>query len=54
MDQIDRIKSEGWLPDGFFDEEIICDFKVTKERKELWAVILDMYNDIQRSTNILN
>ena len=30
------------LPDSFFEEEVRCDFTVTTEIKELWAVELDL------------
>ena len=36
------------IPDSFYDEEIRCGFTVTKERKELWAVLLDLVNEFDR------
>ena len=30
------------LPDGFFDEETRCDFRVSRKRKQVWAVELDL------------
>ena len=40
MTECERIIKEGILPESFFNEEIICNFKVTKERKKLFAVLL--------------
>lgn len=42
MTECERIVAQGILPQSFFDEERICDFLVTKERKKLWAVGIDM------------
>lgn len=36
------------MPDGFLDEEERCGFLVTKERKKLWAVLLDLYVEFDR------
>lgn len=36
------------LPEGFLEEEEICGFPVTRERKELWAVELDLLNEFIR------
>lgn len=42
MTECDRIIQEGILPEAFFREETICGFKVTLERKKLFAVLLDI------------
>lgn len=42
MKEIERIIHHSILPDSFFKEEVICDFKVDVERKKLWAVSLDL------------
>ena len=33
---------------SFFDEEIRCDFLVTKERKKIWAIGLDLLLEFDR------
>lgn len=35
-------------PEGFLNEETICDFLVTTERKKLWAVEIDMVQELLR------
>ena len=35
-------------PDGFLDEEVRCDFTVTKELKALWAVQIDLIQELTR------
>ncbi len=42
MTECERIVAEGTLPESFFEEETRCDFRVTKERKKLWAIQLDL------------
>jgi lipopolysaccharide cholinephosphotransferase len=42
MNETERILKDGILPETFFEEEVICDFKVDFERKKLWAVSLDL------------
>ena len=42
MTECERIIKDGILPESFFNEEIRCDFLVTRERKLLWAIQLDM------------
>ena len=42
MTECERIIKEGRIPRAFFDEEVRFGFLVTKERKKLWAVLLDM------------
>ena len=39
------------LPDSFFEEEIRCDHKITREMKEVWAVNLDLINEFMRVCN---
>lgn len=42
MTECERIIADGILPESFFEEEVRCDFLVTKERKKIWAVELDL------------
>lgn len=42
MTECERIVKQGILPEKFFSEEIRCGFLVTKERKKLWAIQLDL------------
>ncbi len=42
MKEIERIIENSILPESFFKEEVICDFKVDVDRKKLWAVSLDL------------
>lgn len=42
MTECERIIAEGILPESFFEEEVRCDYLVTKKRKKLWAVELDL------------
>lgn len=48
MTECERIIKEGFLPESFFEEEIRCDFLVTRERKKLWAIQLDMLDYIDK------
>lgn len=34
------------LPDGFLDEEIRCGYKVSHKMKEVWAIELDLLNEL--------
>ena len=55
MTECERIIKEGILPEIFFEEEVRCDFLVTKERKKIWAVLLDMmmiFDDICRRNHL--
>lgn len=36
------------LPEGFFEEEVRCDYTVSKEMKKVWAVELDLLAEFQR------
>ena len=36
------------LPNGFLDEEIRCDYHVTKKMKEVWAIELDLLSELDR------
>lgn len=36
------------LPDGFLEEEVRCDYFVTKQMKEVWAVLLDLLAELDR------
>lgn len=42
MTECERIVAEGTLPECFFEEETRSGFLVTKERKKLWAIQLDL------------
>ncbi len=48
MNEVDRIKSEDWLPESFFEPETKNDFLVTQERKELWACLLDLLRQFKK------
>ena len=48
MTECERIVREGILPPSFFEEETICDFLVTKERKKLWAILIDLLKQVNR------
>lgn len=43
MTECERIIEQGILPASFFEEEERCDFLVTKERKKIWGIELDLY-----------
>lgn len=36
------------LDDSFFEEEVRCGYRVTKERKEIWAIELDLLAEFDR------
>ena len=36
------------LPDSFFEEETRCDYAVSPEMKKLWAILLDMLDQIMK------
>ena len=42
MTECERIVKEGILPECFFAEEVLCDYRVTQERKKIWAISLDL------------
>lgn len=42
MTQIERILEEGIISEDFLKEEVICDFKATRELKELQAIEFDL------------
>lgn len=48
MTECERIIKNNVLPRSFFDEEIRCDFLVTKERKKIWAIGLDLLLEFDR------
>lgn len=48
MTEIDRIIQKGVITEDFLKEEIRNDFLVTKERKELWAISLDLLFEFDR------
>ena len=48
MTEIERILSKGIIPESFLTEEIRDDFKVSTERKKIWAVELDLLLEIDK------
>ena len=55
MNEVERIIDSAILPESFFREEVICDFKVDLERKKIWAVSLDLlfkFDEVCRKHNI--
>lgn len=48
MTEVERIVQKGVISKDFLCEEIRNDFLVTKERKKLWAVMLDMTLEFDR------
>ena len=48
MTEIERIIQKGVISEDFLKEEVRNDFRVTKERKKLWAVILDLVVEFDR------
>ena len=48
MTEVERIIKDGILPESFFEEELRCDFLVTKERKKVWAVLIDLMLQLDR------
>ncbi|MCF0216742.1 MAG: LicD family protein [Fibrobacteraceae bacterium] len=49
MTEIDRIKSEGWLPENFWNEEVRDEYLVTAEMKKVWAIEMDLYRELARA-----
>ena len=48
MTECERIIKQGILPESFFKEEVRCGFTVTKERKKVWAVEMDLLLEFDR------
>lgn len=48
MTECERIINQGILPESFFCQETICDFKVTTEMKKNWAVAIDLLLQFDR------
>lgn len=46
MKEIERILQKGKIKEDFLKEEVLCNFLVTRERKKLWGVLLDMLLEI--------
>jgi len=36
------------VPESFYDEEIRCDYLITRKMKEVWAILLDMLTEFDR------
>lgn len=48
MTEIERILQKGIIAEDFLKEEVRNDFLVTKERKKLWTVILDLFIEFDK------
>ena len=35
------------VDDSFFKEEVLCDYTVTEDMKKVWAIELDLYNELK-------
>lgn len=46
MTECERLIEERFLQEDFFKEEVRCDFLVTAERKKVWAIELDLLNQV--------
>lgn len=46
MTESERLIAEGFFSEDFFKEEVRCNFLVTTERKKIWAIQLDMLNQV--------
>ena len=42
MTECERIIEQGVLPVSFFEEEVRCDFLVTRDRKKIWAIEIEL------------
>lgn len=47
MTEIERIRSEGWLPEKFWQAEIRCGHHVSENMKMTWAIEMDLYRKLQ-------
>ena len=55
MTERERIIRDGILPESFFEEEVQCEFTVTRERKKIWAVGIDLlvkFDSVCRKHNL--
>lgn len=43
MTECERIVNCGIIPASFLKEEVRCEFLITKERKKLWTVLIDLF-----------
>lgn len=48
MSEINRIINNGVLPRIFFEEEVICDYRVSKKMKAIWGVEFDLLVEFDR------
>lgn len=48
MTEWQKLIENGFLNEDFFNEEIICDYKVTTELKKIWAIELDLLREFKR------
>ena len=42
MTEVERIYQEGWLCKDFWEEAVICNYKISSHMKKVWAVELDL------------
>ena len=45
MTEVERIYQEGWLCKDFWEEAVICNYKISSHMKKVWAVELDLYRE---------
>lgn len=48
MTECERLVREGHVTSDFFDEEVICDYKVSSNLKKLWAIEADLLREFVR------
>lgn len=48
MREVERIIEKGVLPKEFFEEEVICDYKVSQKMKAIWGVEFDLLVEFDR------
>lgn len=48
MKEIERILEKGVISEDYLQQEEICEFLVTENRKKLWAVMLDMIYEFDK------
>ena len=48
MTECQKLIENGFLPEDFFREEVICDYTVTEDLKKIWAIELDLLREFKR------
>lgn len=48
MTECERIVNQGILSPEFLQKQVICDFTVDENKKKIWAVLLDMWLELDR------